>query len=295
MANRLSDNDAVAFEEHLRLCETCRLLVTRHKAVERAAVVLNHNKSARDSNGLLRPDSAPTPIAPPHKTVTVETATAPRSTVFDSPTQTRPLWSRSMPAKRFVLTVAAIMFAGGLFWVLTHHRAGKTAGGDETTVAVPSEPTLPVELSPKEAPAPAVPALEPVVPAATVLAAPVEAAPIQAAPGIPEPGPAGFFAVGTDIETLAQVVGSKRCGQAVSALKARVVSNPNEVRSWVLLTQCYAKRRRWRETVEAYDNITRYGDKAAVASVQSEIARARSAIEAETNAPAVSPVPKLTE
>jgi hypothetical protein len=94
-----------------------------------------------------------------------------------------------------------------------------------------------------------------------------------------------WWPIGTDIETLATTVAGKKCGAAVSALRDRIVKNKADARSWALLTTCYAKRKRWQNTIEAYEKVVEYGDAALIASVQAHADAAKAGLGAEAAPP----------
>ena len=315
LANRLSNDDVKAFEQHMTTCAACNGAVTRKRAVERAQKVLQRNAAVRtgQSPAISRNGAAKVAtqeaFVPPSKAITVESVTIPQQR-FDGPDADEDA-PKGAGARKAVVAVAVVAVIAVVAIAMAKRGASSTKEPAAPVAAVRNEPAAPAE--------PEVPALEPMtavpakgdVPKPTEPAKPAEsaadataksvetsaksaeAAAKSAETALPEPGPSGFYAVGTDIEVLAQVVASKKCGQAVSALKARVVTNPNEARSWALLTTCYAKRRRWQDTLDAYAKVVQHGNSAMVASVQGSADKAKSALEAEASATAT-PAPVET-
>lgn len=306
LAGRLSNEKSRAFEAHAQTCAVCGSRVARHAAIQRAQQVLQRNDAVRTQVFKVSAAKVPTKEEiPSQRNAAVPTGFNKAQTVevlFDS---NEPKLVRSNTRKRNMLIAGVVVLVGALAVFALRHESTSPRDEEKPAVTAPAPAAVeePKSPEPEAAPeAPPTPDLEPVVaqpapptpPAPTPTAptppapspAPTPAAPAADANALPEPGPGGFYAIGTDIEVLAQVVASKRCGQAVAALKQRVVVERTEVRTWQLLTQCYAKRHKWREAVDAFDKVHQYGNVAQVAAVQAEGDRARAALEAEANAAA---------
>lgn len=290
LADRLSPTDVRAFEAHAATCADCGKAVARKQAIERAQAVMRRNAQTRvfqvpaTKRVTEEVVAMPASSLPPVQRAVTREAIDPGATTLEAEIVTP---RRRGPVLAVAVVLAAVL--AGVVWSKT--KDSHEAGADPGTLAdapapSPTEPPGPSVPAPQpEAPAP-MPELEPVQQAAPVPPpSPAPAPPVPTAPKF-DPAKADNLPNDTDIELLAEVVATRRCWPAIAPLRNQVARAPSNARAWGLLTQCYAKRKKWKSTLDAYANVTKYGDAELVASLKDTAENAKAALEAEAQAAA---------
>lgn len=294
VAGRLSNAEVRAFEGHAQTCETCGKALLRRKAVERAAIIMRRNQNAR----AIRPTETtarnvavePTPADDAASISTVQSRE-----LFRSDQMEHEAPRGAFGPKRVATVLLIVVLAGGaLLW-----RSRTEA--PEASIPVAAEPPEP-ELTPppRAEPSPPQPTVTAPSPDLTpTLEAPPPAPKPEAPPPAPKPpqakaptqpaNPNADLPLDADWETIVATVNGKKCGPAVAPLRARVTKDGTDAESWALLTQCYAKRKRWQNVLDAYAMVTQYGDGELVASLQKIADEARAALQPAPPADAPAP------
>lgn len=290
VAGRLSNGEVRAFESHAQACEACGKALLRRKAVERAAIIMRRNQSARDT----RPaeTTARSAVLEPMPADDIASVSTVKSRELFRSDEMEDAPKSAFGPKRIATVVLIVVLAGGaLLW-----RSRKEA--PEAAVPIAAEPPKPdappePELTP---PPPAEPVAQPVVAAAQPEPTPTLEAPPPAPKPAPTPvkptppvNPNADLPLDADWDTIVATVNGKKCGPAVAPLRARVTKDGTDAKSWAMLAQCYAKRKRWQNVLDAHAMVTQYGDSELVASVQKIADEARAALQpapaAETPTP----------